>query len=396
MFLKESYDVVVVGAGPAGSSTAEHCAKLGLSTLLLEKRQEIGAPKRCGEGVSFDTEEALGAKIPTRCIAQKITNTLVHAPNGKTVSITIPGYGGYVVERKVFDKWRAFQASRAGAYVQAKTEVTDIIKEDDYVKGVKCNFEGEEFEIKCTVLVAADGVESTISRKVGLNTTNKLTDIDPGFQYEMSNLKMKDPQQIQVWFGPDIAPKGYIWIFPKGNDVANVGIGIGVTEKSAKYYLDKFINNNPEIFKDASIIEVNSGGIPVGGFLKNMVMNGFLVVGDAAHQVNPIHGGGMKEGTIAGKMAAQVIKEAIDKDDVSQSSLEKYNKIWWDARGEKLRKVEKLKQVIEKLSNDEFNLMAESFTGDVLVEFSRGAKLSALAKLLMKKPSLITLARHLL
>jgi len=391
-----NYDVIVVGGGPAGSACAEECAKLGLNVLCLEKRQEIGAPKRCGEGVTFDTEKIFKAKIPSRAIAQQIDGALIYAPNGKCIPVTMEGFGGYVVERKVFDKWRAFQASRAGAYVQAKSEVTDIIKDNDFVVGVKGNFDGDPFEHTCKVLVAADGVESTISRKAGLNTTNQLINIDAGFQYEMSNIKMEDSKKIHLWFGTDIAPRGYVWIFPKGEDIGNVGIGIGEAEHSAKYYLDKFIESRPDLFKNASIIEVNSGAIPVGGFMKNMVLNGFLTIGDAAHQVNPIHGGGMKEGTIAGQIAAKVIKEAIDKNDVSKEALSPYNDIWWEERGNSLVRVQKLREVSEKLSNEDFNMLAESLTGDVLVDLSRGAKLSVLAKILMKNPKLLGLAKHLI
>jgi digeranylgeranylglycerophospholipid reductase len=390
------YDVIIVGGGPAGSSTAETCAKLGLKVLMAEKRQEIGAPKRCGEGLTFDTEKLFGKKIPKRYIAQTVDGAMIYAPNKKVVPITMESFGGYVVERKVFDKWRAFEASRAGAYIQAKTEITDIIKQDDFVTGIKGNFDGDRFESKCKVLVAADGVESTIARKAGLDTTNQLININSGFQYEMSNLKLNDPHKIELYLGNEIAPRGYVWIFPKGEDVANVGIGIAMAEKSAKYYLNKFIKDNSEIFKNAAIIEVNSGGIPVGGLLKNMVLNGLVAVGDAAHQVNPIHGGGMKEGTIAGRIAGKVIKEAIDKNNVSQEALSKYNDLWWDERGNSLKKVEKLRQIVEKLNDNDFNDLAETLKPEDIVEFTKGSKLSTLAKILMRKPRLIGLVKHLL
>ena len=387
-------DVLVVGAGPGGSAVAKRCAEAGLKVVMLEKRQEIGAPKRCAEGLTFSAKKLLG-KIPDNCIAQKINGAIVYAPDGKSVIIDLGKQGGYILERKVFDKWLAFQASRAGAYVQAKTEVTDVIKEKGFVKGVKALFEGEEFEIRAKVVVAADGVETVVARKAGMDTTNQIVNVDSGFQYEMSNLKMKDPRKIEIYMGNEVAPRGYVWIFPKGKDVANVGIGMALSEKTAKYYLDKFISDNPKIFGNASIIEVNSGGIPVGGFLDNMVSDGLVIVGDAAHQVNPIHGGGLKEATIAGQIAGDVIAKAIKKGDVSKKSLSEYNRIWWKERGHSLKKVQLLREVVEKLSDEELNKLAEILNGEDLIDFSRGSKLLKLGKILIKNPKLITLAKKL-
>ncbi len=396
--IKDSYDVIVVGAGPGGSSAAKNLARLGHSVLLLEKRQEIGAPKRCGEGISVATARIFG-KVPGKCIAQKIDGAVAYAPDGSRVVMDFgKDSSGYVVERKVFDKWLACKASEAGATVVAKSEVTGVLKDGKgYVTGVRARIiGGKEMTIKAKVVVAADGIESTVARKAGLDTANKLVNLDSGYQYEMSNLKIPDEKKIHMYFGNGTAPRGYVWIFPKGDGVANVGIGTALAEKPAKEYLDVFIEKHPEIFGKAGIIEVNSGGIPVGGFLGSMVLDGFVVVGDAAHQVNPIHGGGMKEATIAGEMAAGVISKCLRKGDVSKEALSEYNTLWRNERGKKLQKVEKLRQVVEKLSDNDLNMLAKALDGDTLIELSRGNKLATLAKLLMKKPGLITLARHLL
>jgi digeranylgeranylglycerophospholipid reductase len=395
MMLERAYDVVVVGGGPAGSSAAKNLALKGLRVAMLEKRQEIGAPKRCGEGLSLSTMEIIG-DIPGRCIAQRISGAAIYAPNMKRVSVDFGKDTGYVVERKVFDKWLAFEASRAGAYVQAKTEAKGLLKDGDFVSGVIVETGGEEQEVKAKVVVAADGVESTVARKAGLDTTNSLKNIDSGYQYEMSNLRIEDPRKIHLYFGNQVAPRGYVWIFPKGKDVANVGIGTALAEKPAKAYLDAFIQGHPEIFKGSGIIEVNAGGIPVGGFMEDMVMDGFVAVGDAAHQVNPIHGGGMKEGTIAGRLAADVIARCLRSGDVSKKALSEYNRLWWKERGRKLKKVERLREVVEKLTDDDLNMLADSLTGEMLIELSRGNKLAGLARMMMRKPSLVRLARHLL
>ncbi len=395
--IDSEYDVIVVGAGPGGSATAKRCAELGLKVLMLEKRQEIGSPKRCGEGLSADAIENLGQKIPSYCIMRDIDGAIVFAPNNKKITIDYGRVAGYILERKQYDKWLAEEAARAGAKVQAKTTVTGVKKENDFVTGVNAKFENEEFSISSKVVVAADGVESKIARMAGLNTTNKPVNIDSGFQYEMVDIEMEDPNKIMIYFNTKMAPRGYLWIFPKGEDKANVGIGIGGVgyEKTAKQFLDEWIKTMPGL-KNGSITEANAGGIPVGGFLENMVMNGLVVVGDAAHQVNPIHGGGMKEAAIAGRIAGNVISEAVKSNDVSQNSLSAYNKIWWDERGKHLLKVQKLREVIEKMSDEDLNMLVEALSGSDLVEFTRGNSLAKLGKILLKKPKLALLAKHLL
>lgn len=395
---KYDVDVVVVGAGPGGSATAKRCAELGLNVVMFEKRQEIGSPKRCGEGMSSDAIEKLGQKIPNYCIMQTINGSLVYAPNGKKIIIDYGKTAGYVLERKQYDKWLAEEAARAGAKVQAKTYVTGVRKENDFVKGVDAEFESEKFSIKSKIVVAADGVESKVARWAGMNTTNKPVNIDSGFQFEMVDIEIEDPHKIILYFNTKMAPRGYLWIFPKGEDKANVGIGIGGLGgygKTARQFLEEWIKTMPGLSK-GSITEVNAGGIPVGGFLDNMVMNGLVVVGDAAHQVNPIHGGGMKEAAIAGRIAGEVIAEGIKANDVSQKKLSKYNDIWWKERGKHLVNVQKLREVIEKMNDDDFNMLVDALSGADLVNFTRGGSLGKLARILMKNPKLALLARHLL
>ena len=397
MIFDNDYDVVVVGAGPGGSATARKCAELGLKVALLEKRAEIGSPKRCAEGLSSSSISIIGQKIPDCCITQTIDGAFVYAPNGKRVIVNYGETKGFILERKRYDKWLAEEAARAGARVQAKTEVVDLMRTNEYVSGVEAVFENERFSLNSRIVVAADGVESKVARMAGLNTANKPINIDTGFQFEMVGIDMEDPHKLEIYMGNKIAPRGYIWVFPKGKDKANVGIGIGGVgyEKTASRLLSDFVRSSPNLRK-GSITEVNAGGIPVGGFLENMVMDGFMVVGDAAHQVNPIHGGGLKEAAVAGRIAGAVIAESLESSNVSKEALSKYNELWWEERGKYLKNVEKLREVVEKVSDDDLNMLAEALEGDDLVEFTRGNRLSKLGKILMKDPKLIMLARHLI
>ncbi|MFB6217164.1 MAG: geranylgeranyl reductase family protein, partial [Candidatus Aenigmatarchaeota archaeon] len=298
-----------------------------------------------------------------------------------------------ILERKQFDKWMAKRAARAGADVYSHTKITGLLENNKGVKGIR---DGEEFEEESEMVVAADGVESLVAIEAGIKQPSNIKLVDSGFQYEMTDLDLEHPEKIVLYLGNDIAPRGYVWIFPKGDDTANVGIGIlGDEEKTAKHYLDRFIEDRPELNK-GSIIEVNSGGIPVGGFLDDMTEDNCLAVGDAANQVNPIHGGGMAESIKASRIAGDVITDAIEEGDTSKQNLQDYNERWWKERGKSLRKVEKVREVMENLSDDDLNFLAKELEGDDLTSLSHGNALKKLGRILLKRPSLVKLGRKLI
>ena len=393
----DSVDVLVVGLGPAGSAICKTCAKTGLNVLGVEKRPEIGAPKRCAEGLSKGSLERIGIDYSDRWARQPIHGARVYAPNGKFVEVNYNGPEGWIVDRKVFDKFLAVDAVNAGAKVFSNAEVVSLIKEDEKVVGAKIEFDGEVFEVRAKIVVASDGVESKIAREAGLMTNNKQINYTSGAQFEMAGLKLKDENFMELFFGTDIASGGYVWIFPKGDGTANVGIGIRKpwAKKTALEYLQKFVEKHPGL-KDGSIVEVNAGGVPVGGLLKDMVLDNFVVVGDAAHHVNPIHGGGISEAYVGGRIAGEVVSEAIKSGDTSKEFLSKYNEKWWEVRGNKLQKVEKLRKVVESLSNDDLDWLVDFLKGEDLIEFSKSLGFKKLAKILMKRPRLALLARKLL
>lgn len=375
-------DVIVVGAGPAGTSIAKNLADEGLDVLVLEKREEIGAPKRCGEGLSSNSAKKLNLDIPKRCIAQKINGAIVYAPNGEKLTVEFgKDTSGLVLERKLFDKWLAEEAARAGSDILTKSPATGLLQNN---KGVKANImmEGEQ-KLESKMVVAADGFESKIMRMAGIKTNKSPDLVDSGYQYEMSNLDLEDENKIVLYFGNKLAPRGYTWIFPKGKDRANVGIGISAThkKKTAKAYLDSFI----EKYKiNGSILEVNAGAIPVGGLMKNMVSDNLLGIGDAVNQVNAIHGGGIGESIKASRIASKVIKKGIEQNDTSKKTLKEYNKIWWEKRGNQLRKVEKVREIFERLDDTHLNNFKKALSAEDLVDLAHGKKLSKVAKILAK------------
>jgi len=209
MDFEKQYDIVIAGGGPAGLRTAIKAAEKKLKVLLLEKDQEIGSPVRCGEGLGMGWFNRLGIKPDPQFAVQPIYGAVLYSPKGKKLIVRFDKVSGYIIERRIFEKFLAREAASKGATLIAKATVTDVLKEGEQVVGVKFSHEGKEFSVKAKVVVAADGVESTVARKAGLNTTNALYNVDAGYQYEMAGVKFEHPDLIALYFTTEFAPRGY-------------------------------------------------------------------------------------------------------------------------------------------------------------------------------------------
>ncbi|MEA1924275.1 MAG: NAD(P)/FAD-dependent oxidoreductase [Candidatus Altiarchaeota archaeon] len=373
----DEYDVVVVGAGPAGSTAARFAAEKA-RVLLVDKHKEIGSPKRCGEGLTLDAFRDLNIPLDKRFINKEIYGSIVYAPGGRKIEVKSDEPSGYVIERKIFDKFLAAEASRNGARVLADAYAKLNI-ENGRISGVRIRHQEEERDIKAGIVIAADGVESQTARQAGINTTIRPRDMDSCFEYEMSDIEIENPEAIHVFIGNKIAPGGYTWIFPKDDDRANVGVGVsGGEEKTAKYYIDRFIKSRPDL-RRGSILEVNVGCIPVGASLKELVKDNLMVVGDAARQVNPIHAGGVHNAMLAGKLAGATAAEAIDSGNLG--ILKRYELEWNSSKGKQLEKLLRTKYFMEKLRDEDMDYLAKVWDSDDLIRISEGKWGVALKKI---------------
>jgi len=397
--MNDTYDVVVVGAGPAGCMTAKTCAEKGLDVIMLEKDAEIGTPKRCAEGLSLHGFERAGIKHNKKYIARAIEGAYIYSPSGKEVEIRSKGPLGYVLERKIWEKYLARDAIKAGSDCMVKTTVNGLLSKNGKITGVKGNAMGDNIKLNSKVVAACDGVESKVGRMCGLKTTNKITDCISGYQYEMAGIENLDMNMLHMFFGSKTVPRGYLWVFPKDKDIGNVGIGILGTEnakKTAKAYLDDFIASRPEIFGNAAPIEVNAGSVPVSGYVNDaFVKDGLALIGDSAQMVNPIHGGGMTTNLYAAQIAGRVISEAVRDDDTSAAKLSEYEKEWRDTDGKRMHKLLKLRYFMEKLTDEDMELLADILNGENLLEMQEG-KTSFLLKKLIRHPKLLNIARKYL
>lgn len=355
--IEDRYDVVVIGAGPAGSVAARFAAEKGASVLILERDREPGIPVRCAEGVSHDGIAPF-IKIDKRWIATKIKTAGLHAPNGKKAVMYNNG-DGYVLERRIFDTELCNIACQKGATLLTKADAVGLVWENSKIVGVKYRHLNQKKVVRCSLVIGADGVESQVGQWAGIDTSVKLRDIDTCVQYTLTNIEIEDTERCEFYFGTKIAPGGYIWIFPKSNNTANVGIGIAgnlAKEKGPKEYLDDFLN---EYYPKASINYMVYGGVPTSETLNEIVKDNLMLVGDAARQVNPITGGGIVQGMIAGSIAGKVAAEAFQKKDFSKKFLNKYSKEWNKKLGYKQKTMYRMKDKFMGMDDNRFNNLVE-------------------------------------
>ncbi len=367
-------DVLVVGAGPAGSMTAKWAAKHGANVVMIEKRQEIGSPVRCGEGISKTWLADVGITPSNRWINLEVEGARIYSPSERVMEINERHAGnevGYVVERDAFDKALAIDAANAGTTIHLKTHAKELLRKDGRIAGVKATHMGQPFEIHAKVVVGADGFESQVGRWAGLPTNLQLRDMDSCLQYRMTNVD-SDVRYCDFYLGK-VAPGGYVWVFPKGEGLANVGIGVQVSQiknaAEAKSYLDRWIEHHPGYAKGKKI-DVVGGGVSISPPIKQSVTDGLMLVGDAARMIDPLTGGGIANGCIAGKVAGRVAAEAAAKGDSSKEFLMQYDRGWRVLLEEKLLRNWVAKEKLVSLPDEVFDKIIDALSGVKLEKLS--------------------------
>lgn len=311
-----SCDVLVVGAGPAGSTAALEAARKGKRVIIIDRRRVIGEPAQCAGYIPVLITQHI--KLDKECIMNKIDFMRTFLPDGSTDDTKTPGF---IIDRSMFDKYLVRRAAEKGARLMVGTSFHDFNSE-----GATIIHGNEHRKIKASVIISADGPKSTVGKLLNIQNINFIV----ARQYEMA-LK-ETMNHSEVYFSENYLG-GYAWLFPKGK-FANVGLGMHSTQSAElKGKLDDFVKTLVE--KDrlypGSSVRTTGGLVPIGGPAEKTVVKNVILAGDAAGLTHPITGAGILSAVISGKLAGKTASAALDESQngsVDEALLMDYEHEW--------------------------------------------------------------------
>ena len=358
------FDLVIIGCGPAGATTAKTAAEQGLRVLLVDKRQELGAPIQCSGALSSNALEEAGIEPNAEFVQEGVYGFGVYHDTGEHTTLDYrvfkpdkygngPGQKplGYVVDRRRFDRYLVTLAERAGVEVWLKTEGLGYRPLEDGTCEVRLQRFNREITLRTRVLVGADGLQSQVGKWAGLRTHIKMTELASCLQFVVDGVETDG--LLEIITGHEWAPGGYAWVFPKGHGYAEVGLGVirTMTPNNAQWHLDHFIRNSflKDRLQGARILEVQGGGVPLAAPLRTQYTDNLILVGDAARHVNPITGGGLHTALTGGLIAGKFLVELIQSDlKASAKNLKGYQDRWLEQLGNKMWQLYATKKAIFK------------------------------------------------
>ena len=346
-----SCDVLVVGAGPAGSSAARAAAIKGARTILVEKNPAAGMNIQCAESLSKYLLKYLPLPIPKDQLIWEMTGMQFWA-EGITIERTEAQWHGYNVNRERFDKWLADEAVKSGAHLLTNTKLVHLDFDDNYVVNkVHLKTPQGEKEIKPKIIIGADGTKSTVARRLGVWGEEE-GDIGELVAYDMKNLDLKYPYYDQIFLG-DFAPGSYAYIMPKARNVASIGVGTTIekTKRKLEKHLDEFMELDlvRDQIKNRVIIDEKSGEVPIAYLTKEWVYGNTILVGDAATQNIKPFVEGIQPGIICGDIAGKLAADSLI------GSKELTNQVYKDLVFSKLPILKESDELIDIIRGDSLN-----------------------------------------
>ena len=302
----EKFDLIIIGAGPAGSAAAYTAAQHGVSVLLLEEHSKIGIPVVCAEGLSRESIAGY-LDVEQGWISQHLCGAIIRGPHDQEFMIDYPDCG-WILDRATFDPALARMAANAGAEVKTRSKAVGL---NDHT--VRVTHDGRTVEYGYNFVIGADGMKSRVGTWFDVDTRLRIDEISVCAQYLLEDITV-DPSYVWLLFGEKYAPGGYAWVFPKSSSSANVGLEISPvrTRRRVREILDDWIKRE---FPGAVVKQKIFGGVSAK-VLNRFSGDQFYLVGDAARLTDPLSGAGIangiKSGVIAGRNAVARLKGRKD------------------------------------------------------------------------------------
>ena len=360
----QQYDIIVVGAGPAGSYIAHELASSGYDVAVFEEKSAPGLNICCTGIISTECFQSLDPG--TDVILRKVNSARFFSPAGRCLRLQTKNVQAYVVNRLLLDKEITYKAQSRGAQYFFSSPVIDIIPGKDNIQAETLCFGAREI-FSARAVVLANGFKPKLPRKLGLG---EIKNFLVGAQAEVEAENMYDPE---VYFGQEIAPGAFAWLVPSHVGTATNKAYVGLLATSqARLYLQKFLNN---LFDQGRItsqeVEIKQKAVPVGTPARSYG-DRVLVIGDAAGQVKPTTGGGIYFGHLGAKIAAEVLDEALSSDNLTAAQLSRYQKQWKAKMGKELSRGYRARQAYIKLSDRQiegiFSILGSSGMAEALLK----------------------------
>ena len=391
MDTKLHFDVVVVGAGPAGSSAAFQAAKNGLKVALIEKEESIAETVRTS-GVTW-IKNIKEFQIPEDCY-NPIQNYSFCSPNNEvTISDTI-SQAAVLDVRKTY-RWLAQQAKTQGAEIFLKTNFKNVLKNDaGDVIGVLASTPKGTISFFGKIIIDASGFGSVVSKTMGFVT--QWERFGAGAEYE-AKVENVDPKTWWLMVGQKYSPAGYAWIFPINKNTVRIGVGVGKPESTIdpteklKELIEKKVGPIKKLGK-ITPIEFHYGLIPNDGLSRKTVYNNLILVGDSAGQANPLVLEGIRYAIKFGRVAGNVSSDAIKSGKTDAKALYPYEENWRKEIEAKIKSAGKVQNRWIGLSDEQWDkeldiikvLRPEEFLDFIKADFG----LSSMLKLATQHPKL--------
>jgi digeranylgeranylglycerophospholipid reductase len=371
------YDVIVIGAGPAGSAAAHECARQGLSTLCIEEHGTIGYPVQCA-GLLSNSAFA-ECRVSENSVLTKVSGARVISGRGSEILIDAKTTKAVVVDRGALDREMAESAANAGAVFRLRTAVYDISGTTLLIRGAN----GRE-KIPFRLLIAADGPRSTIAR---IRNMPRAKTYLAGIQVDL--LYEHDPRFVEIY--PDASPDFFGWMIPTGGERIRIGLcgQYQVPERFAAFQ-KKFGTNATHLV---------TGTLPLGLMQKTYGPR-TLFVGDAAGFAKPTSGGGVYTGVRSARHAAAVAASCCETDTFTEATLGEYEQRWQADIGRELDIGFRIFQMRQKISAPDMDVLIRALNDPdiirTIVQYGDMDRPGVLIKKLLRKPALLRCAAPLL